>query len=196
MNEQLIKLNNVKKSCKGVKIVAKVLFIITLVATILTLGAGIVLMSSNDKFDASLQEGIDKGYISVSLGNGFLKYSESGETFVADIHSDIPDLQEAISNASLSFIFGLYCMIIAVICGLTAVPCYFFYSAFASIIEEETPFCDVVIKKLLTCFIVVSVIILLVSGTGFAVLSGFFTWAFYTILDYGRTLQIQSDETL
>lgn len=196
MNEQLKKLENVKKSCKGVKTVAFVLFIMTLVATLITLVTGIVFASTNGKYDDGLKQGFDKGYISVEQFHGFISITTDGETVISNIKSDVPALQDTLSNASISFVFGLYCMIISIICGLVAIPCYFFYSAFNSILKEESPFTDVVIKKFLICFIVITVIILLTTSTGFAILSAFFTWAIYSILDYGRTLQIQSDETL
>ena len=67
---------------------------------------------------------------------------------------------------------------------------------FKIIEEEETPFSDKVLKNLLVSLLIIDVIVAMSAGIGFGALAGLITWALYTIMDYGRTLQIQSDETL
>ena len=69
-------------------------------------------------------------------------------------------------------------------------------SAFKIIDEEGSPFTDRVIKRMTTTMIIVSVIVALTASFAFGALLGVITWALYTILDYGKVLQIQSDETL
>ena len=69
-------------------------------------------------------------------------------------------------------------------------------SVFALIRKEDNPFTDNVIKRVLIVMIVLSGILFLTSGVSLGVLCGILTWVVYTILDYGKTLQIQADETL
>jgi hypothetical protein len=44
--------------------------------------------------------------------------------------------------------------------------------------------------------IVLSAVMLFTVSAGFAALGAITTWVVYTIMDYGKTLQVQSDETL
>lgn len=196
MEEQLKKLSKVKKSCKAVKIVSGILFGITLFATLLTLITGIVFMSSKGKFDVPLEQAVSDGHLSFSIGNGFFKVTDNDVHIASNLESSLPSLNNKLGNASLSFAFGLYLMLISLACATSAVPCYLFYSVFNLISKEESPFSDKVIRRLLISLIIISVLINFTIGAGFGVLAGIFTWALYTIMDYGRALQTQSDETL
>ena len=69
-------------------------------------------------------------------------------------------------------------------------------NVFGLIIKEDSPFTDKVIKKIVIVLGAVTVVMFLTSGMAFGVLGAIITWVVYTILDYGKTLQIQSDETL
>lgn len=196
MNEQIIKLDKVKKSCKAVKIVSMILFVLTLAGTLLTLITGIVFMNSGSKYDDSLQSFLSNENTRITFGDGIIKYSEDGKTFVSNLRSDVSSLDEKLSDMSLTFSVGIFCMVIAVIFITISVPIYCFYSVFNLISKEESPFSDRVIKRLRICFVVITVVLFLTTNNGVAILSAFFTWALYTIMDYGRILQIQSDETL
>ena len=69
-------------------------------------------------------------------------------------------------------------------------------SVFGLIMKEDSPFTDKVIKRIVIVLLAVSAVMLLTTGMAFGVLGAIITWVVYTILDYGKTLQIQSDETL
>ena len=70
------------------------------------------------------------------------------------------------------------------------------YSVFDIIGKEDSPFTQRVLKKLLFALIVIDIVIAFTAGLGTAAVAGLVTWALYTIMDYGRLLQTQSDETL
>ena len=69
-------------------------------------------------------------------------------------------------------------------------------SLFAMIEKEPNPFTAKVKKRITTVLIITCVILALTSGLAFAALGVIITWALNAIIDYGITLQTQSDETL
>ena len=196
MEEQLKKLKKVKSSCKAVKTVSLIIFIIGIVATVLTLTASIVFFASNGKFDDEVMQAISEGKISFSAGAGFVQISSNDIETISRIQSDIPALDAFLKNAPVSVTFGFYLLGISFLSAIASVPCFLFYSIFSLIIKEESPFSDKVVRRFLISFIILSVVIGMSLGLGFGLLAAFVTWTIYTILDYGRALQTQSDETL
>ena len=69
-------------------------------------------------------------------------------------------------------------------------------SVFRIIREEDNPFTDKVINRILTVMVVASIVMFFSPGTVYGILGLIITWVVHTILDYGKTLQIQADETL
>ena len=69
-------------------------------------------------------------------------------------------------------------------------------SVFGLIETEETPFTDKVIKRITIVLGVLSFLLLATCGSALGIISGLVTWVVYNVLDYGKTLQIQADETL
>ena len=61
---------------------------------------------------------------------------------------------------------------------------------------EETPFSESVMGRLKTSFIIMTVVLTLFVGIGPGVIGGLFMWCVYSILDYGKVLQTEVDETL
>ena len=120
----------------------------------------------------------------------------SGIIMTAGSYSDVPAIQEKFDEGSISFVFGLYLFIVFGILVFTAIVLALFYSVFDIIVKEETPFSDKVIRRLLISLILVDLILGGTIGWGFTILGGFVTWAIITIMQYGKELQIQSDETL
>lgn len=196
MNEQELKLTKVKKSCKIVKVISLIITIIGTIATVLSLGTSIFFLTSGGKYDDALQTAVNEGHLTFSVSNGFITVTESDMSLVSNIDSSIPALDKELENASISFAFGLYLLIIFFTCAATIIPCFLFYSVFKLMSKEESPFSDKVVRRILISFIIISVIVLITLGLGFGLLSCFLTWAIYTIMDYGRVLQTQSDETL
>ncbi|MBO4636234.1 MAG: hypothetical protein J5685_03725 [Clostridiales bacterium] len=93
-------------------------------------------------------------------------------------------------------LYGLYLIFISVLCLAVVIVMHLLSSTFGIIEKEESPFSKKVIKRLTAIFTVISVVLLCTLGWGAGIIMGIITWALYTILDYGRILQIQADETL
>lgn len=196
MEEQIKKLKRIKSSCKAVKTVSLIIFIICVVATVLTLIGSIVFFASNGKYDDEIMQAVSEGHLSFSFGLGFIQITENDLETITQIQSDVPAIQEIVKNSPVSMTMGFYLLGISFLCAVTSIPCFLFYSIFSLIIKEDTPFSDKVVRRFLISFIILSVVIAMSVGIGFGLLAGFVTWTIYTILDYGKTLQIQSDETL
>ena len=97
---------------------------------------------------------------------------------------------------SYSLVIGIYLLGASLICLILTFAVWLISTVFDIILKEGNPFADNVPKRILTSMIILTVIIAMTSGIGFAVLLGITTWAVYTIMDYGKLLRIQSDETL
>jgi len=198
MNVENEKLLKVKKSCKAVKVVTLILFIVSMLATVLSLVMGIAFFAMGDKFDALMTDAKQEGYIkegdfTVSANVSFINIDLGDPT---KIDSDIPFLKEKFENGSYSTLFSTYMLGIFFILIFTDMILYLLYLIFKAIEKESTPFCDKVIKKMIVIFVLITIVAALSSGLGFALLSGFAAWAIITIMEYGKQLQIESDETL
>ena len=213
MNEENIKLQRVQKSCKAASIVSRVLFFCCMVASVLTLIAGIVMIANRENFDKQIIESAKQGQnVSangrVDLKLGPVKFAsvtsedlENGNVATAvagNLTSDVPALQEFFdeNKDSVSTVYGVYCIGMFFPIAVLTFALFFIHSAFDVIRKEGNPFADKALKKILVSMIAISVTLAFTAGMGFGVLGGFLTWVIYTILDYGRTLKIQSDETL
>ena len=194
--EESIKITRIKKSCKVGKTVSNILFIICIVGSICALAAGIFIFSMGKEFDVTVEQAIDAGYITEgdSMGTSAIVHISLFDT--DNLHSDIPSWQAAIDDHPYAVSYGATCFFLAVSCAVIAVMMKLISGIFAMIIKEDTPFTDKVIKRVTIVMIAVSAALFLTTGTAFGILGGIITWVVYTILDYGKTLQIQSDETL
>ena len=196
MSTENEKLLQIKKSCKGVKTVSQILLIISIVAFSISVIMGIVFIANSSKIDPILQaaekdENLDIKLVFKGIQVGTIDLPEPD-----DWSSSVPALQQKFDEGSYSFIFGLYLFIVAGAILTTIIILLLIRSIFNIILKEETPFCDKVIKRLLITLIVATVFIGFTVGWSFAILAGFATWAIITIMEYGKQLQLQSDETL
>ena len=202
MNEENKKLLNVQRSCKGAKIVSKIIVIAFIVATVLSLVSSIVLIAGRKKYDQQMIN-------SAQEGHGFNTQIKFGPIVVADIvdgevqlkdtmDSDVPAVQEFFDeNAdSPSLLIGLYLILISVMLAFVSVAFTLISSVFDIILKEGNPFTDKAINRTLLAMIIICILLASTSGIGFGILGGFLTWVVYTIMDYGRVLKIQADETL
>ena len=203
VNEENVKLENVIKSCKAAKVCSKIFFICFMVATVLTFISGIVLIANRKNMDEKIKESVTNSNVSKDISIGSFKFGtiDDGDIKVAEslkLESSIPALNEFFDeNAdSSSLVIGMYCLLVAVICFVMTFAIWTISTVFETILKEGNPFADKVLKRILTSMIILTVILALTSGMGFAILLGLVTWAVYTIMDYGRLLKIQSDETL
>ncbi|MCR4991160.1 MAG: hypothetical protein K6A38_09900 [Lachnospiraceae bacterium] len=193
MNE---KLEKIKKSCKIGKTVCRILFIIALVGVVLTIvGAGFVLSQGGD-FEQEARNAYDSGYVTTGMGVGVANGVLVNIGDPDNLESSIPALQKAMDENPYTVMILITILAAATICFILAVILKLIESVFSLIEKEENPFTDVVIKRVLTVMIIISALMLFGTGAGLGILGFIITWVVYTIMDYGRMLQIQSDETL
>ena len=195
MNENA-KLEKIKKSCSVGETVANIFCVIAIVGCVLALVSGCVILHMGRDFDdriAVLQEA-GKVYVTDTIGGARIMGIDLGDP--SHIESDIPAVQEALKDHPYCIECTLALFCIAAMTAILAVMTKLAGSVFKLIRMEDNPFTDKVINRVVIVMAVFSVILFLTSGIGKGVLCSILTWIVYTILDYGRMLQIQSDETL
>ncbi|MCR5341242.1 MAG: hypothetical protein K6E60_07815 [Saccharofermentans sp.] len=194
--EENVKIAKIKKSCGVGKKICSILAIIAIVGCVCSAVASFAIFGMGKEFDAEVQKGIEAGVINEGNEFGSVKMININVGSVKNLHSDIPALQKILDEQPYSITYGIYCFIMSVACAVVTVMLKFVGSVFELIIKEDTPFTDKVIKRVVTVMIVLSAVMLFTMSAGFAALGGITTWVVYTIMDYGKTLQVQSDETL
>ena len=194
--EENVKIAKIKKSCSVGKKICAILSIVAIVGCVCAAVASFAIFGMGKEFDNKVQQGIEAGIINNENEFGSVKMININVGEVKKWHSDVPALQKILDEQPYSITYGTYCFIMSVACAVVTVMLKFIGSVFELIIKENTPFTDKVIKRVLIVMIVISAILLLTTSTGFGILGGITTWVVYTIMDYGKTLQIQSDETL
>lgn len=230
MNEENIKLAKVKKSCKALRIVTRIVAIACIVGCVLATVSGLAIMLTGQKFDDAMMKAMETGdHVVITTegvttaddianngktdvvvtdadliptnmegNNAYVKFGDLDPHKIMDmeVESSIPALNDYMQTHKFSMVYGTYCTGVGILIGLLAVVMSLLASTFAFIEKADTPFDKKVQKKVLISMIVLSVTLFFTAGTGFAVICGLLTWAVYTILDYGLTLQTQVDETL
>ena len=196
MNEENIKLAKIKKSCKFGRKVATILCIIAIVGCVCSMVAGIALLVNSERFEPEFVKYVDEGKIDTSNGIGKVSGISIQGINVNDWKSDIPALQKALTERPYTTVYGIYCIIVSLSVAVCSVMIKLLSSVFELIEKEDTPFTDAVIKRVTVVMIVISGFLLLTAGAAFGILGGLVTWVVHTVMDYGKTLQIQSDETL
>ena len=196
MNEADVKIAKIKKSCSVGKKICSILSVIAIVGCICALAGSITIFTMGKEFDEKVQQGIEAGIITEGNDYGASRMININVGTVKNMHSDIPALQEAIDDHPYCITYATYAIVMCIACAVVAVMLKFVGSVFDLIIKEDTPFTDKVIKRVVIVLIVISAVMFFTMSAGFGILGGIVTWVVYTILDYGKTLQIQSDETL
>lgn len=192
MNEMNTKLERIKKSSHAGKIVAKILFVLCIIGCILAVAGSAYIFTNKTELEPKLAYYQEEGKIDTDK----LQVSSFDIGSAGTWHSDIPSVQSFIDEYPMTFAMSTYLMIVAAATLIAAVLTKLLQSTFTAIETEETPFTDKVIKKILIVMIVISALLLTTLGAAWGVLSALATWVIYNIMDYGKTLQIQSDETL
>ncbi len=195
MNEN-VKLESIRKSCTVGERVANIFCVLAIVGCVLTLISGIVILNMGKEFDDKIAVMENSG--NVSIGNTIGGYKLMGINLIdpANIKSDVPAIEAALKDHPYSIEVSMSLFMLTVLAAILAVLTKMAGSVFALIRKEDNPFTEKVIKRVVFVMITLSVILFLTSGLGQGVLCGILTWVIYTIMDYGRVLQIQSDETL
>lgn len=197
MNEENIKIARIKKSCSVGKKVSDILCICAIVGCVCALIGSIAIFSMGKDFDLKFNEAKEAGLVSTSdeFGSVALFKIDIGD-IPSELHSDIPSVQKKLDDHPLCIIYGSYALIACVGAAVLAVMLKFVSSVFALIEKEDSPFTDKVRKRVTLVLVVTCVLLFFTSGAALAALCALVTWAVNAILDYGKTLQIQSDETL
>ena len=197
MNEENVKIARIKKSCRAGKIVSTVICIASVFTLIIGIIGSIKVFSMGKEFDEMFSTGRFAGVISTSdeIGSASAININLGAV-PGEIHSDIPAVQAAIDDHPLCMLYGSYILGATIIMAIFTVLIFLIRSVFSIIEKESTPFTTVVKKRVTLVLIITSVVLFLTSGTAPGVLCILLTWAVNAILDYGVTLQVQSDETL
>ena len=196
MNEVNVKIARIKKSCHVGKIVSNVLCIVLIVGAVLSMISAITIFAMGKKFDEAITQAVETGYIDDSDHIGSAEFFVFNLGSVKNFDSDIPFVKAALEDHPYSIVYGSYSIISLLCCTFLAVMLKLISSVFALIEKEETPFTDKVKKKVTVLLIITSVSLLITEGAGLALLGALITWVVNSILDYGKTLQVQADETL
>ena len=197
MNEENLKIAKIKKSCHAGTIVSRILAVFCAIVTIIGIVGGIKVLSMGKEFDNRITNGKLSGIVSTSdeIGSASAVTINLG-SLPAELHSDIPAVQEALNDHPMSVMYGSYVLFISLVFIMTTIMFLMISSIFAMIEKEPNPFTAKVKKRITTVLIITCVILALTSGLAFAALGVIITWALNAIIDYGITLQTQSDETL
>ncbi|SCY38071.1 hypothetical protein SAMN02910292_01526 [Lachnospiraceae bacterium XBB2008] len=195
MNENA-KLESIKRSCSVGETVANIFCIIAIVGCVLALVSGCVILKMGREFDDKIAVLEETGKVSFSDTIGGYQIMGINLGDASSIESDIPAVQEALKDHPYCIECTMALFGIAIMTAILAVMAKLAGSVFKMIRKEDNPFTDKVINRVVIVLIVFSAILFLTSGIGKGILCGILTWVVYTILDYGRMLQIQSDETL
>ncbi len=202
MSQENQKISKIKSSCNAVAIVTRIFLIIVIVGLVITLIAGVVIIANGEKLDPIMEESLsDTGSFDVTQQVGplnlhLVNISSDDLTDGLKLESSIPGMQEYLDEAPYSFSIGLILLVAAFSLIVSAFILFMLSSAFTIIQKADSPFTDTVIKRLMAALISIDVVMAFSLGVGFGVIGALITWAVYTIMDYGRLLQTQSDETL
>lgn len=189
MREQELKLEKVKKSCNTAKKVVGIFKTIMIVASVICFVAAACVFAFRSEINTEIAKQV----------------SERGEETVfsisdIDIHTGLfyyqSDMHELIEEGNYA-----EAIVTAVVCAGVAVLAFaiiftLIQKIFKIMDNEETPFCDSVLRKIKKVFIALAVIIGLEIGIGFGAILGLVFWCIYSILDYGYALQKEVDELL
>ena len=194
--EENVKLSKIKKSCGTGEKVTKAFFIIALVLSLLCLVATLMIACRSDAFEAWVQKGIESGIITTESSIGTASAFNISIMNPDNIQSDVQAIRDVLQTHPYSLIFIIYSIAGFFILLVFAIMMKLVSRVFRIIKEEENPFTDKTIRCIVTVMIVASIVMFFTPGTVYGILGLVITWVVYTILDYGKTLQIQADETL
>ena len=197
MNDQDKKIAKIKNNCRIGKVIATIMCIICICGCVLSAIGGIAMYANSEEWEPKIEQAIEEGKIDtdkVSIGTAKMFHIEGIDP--DDWESDVPAIQEALTNRPYTTIYGGYCFGIAAVISGCAVLMKLISGTFAIIEKEDNPFTDKVSKRVTVVMIIVSAFLFFTAGASFGILGGLVTLVVCSILDYGKTLQIQSDETL
>lgn len=197
--EENKKLARVMKMSKVTSVIMKVCEIICIVAVAIMLATGILcLTGAVDMKDAGSNDG--KLLLTMQSGGAQLALMSLDESEIPDLskwHSDIPFVQNWIDNGDMAPIIGLFVLTFSLYPAALFVVFFMTRKIFLTILKEQTPFSTAVVKQFRISLIVLSVLLLILSGSGtVGVVEILILWSIYLIFDYGFSLQEIVDDTI
>ena len=190
------KISKIKQSCKVGETVTNILCLVAIVGCVLAFIAGGYIFSMGKEFDRQMTQAEAEGYVTTGTSIGVVKIADVELIDVSNIETSIPALESAIEDHPYCIAYSIFIFTMAVLALIFAIVMKLISKTFALIRNEDSPFTDKVIRRVVTVMIVVTVVAFLSNGLSSAAVCGILTWVIYTIMDYGKFLQIQSDETL
>ncbi len=197
MNEENEKLAKIKKSSRVGKKVTNILALIVGIVSIIMIVTGIIFLASGDKLESKFAEAAASGVISEPSNKMF--YASAFHVEMIDptkIETSSPALKHALETRPYTITYGIYFILVGLGLAGATVLLKLLSSGFAIIEKEDNPFTPAVIKRVTIVLIVLSIVMGLTIGGAYVVIGLLSTWLIHSVMEYGRTLQIQSDETL
>ena len=185
MNEQMKKLEAIKKRCHTASNVLGFIRGFVIVCAVIAIVCGSVMFAYEEKINPELNRGIEEGYL--TLDNNV--YYSGAFSFMMDLESYFPPENHAAPLGITCFIAGFTCIVITVI--LT-----FIRKIFTSLETENTPFSEKCMHQIKVSFIVLFVTSLMSMSLGVTIIVGLILYCIYSIFEYGAALQTEIDETL
>jgi hypothetical protein len=184
MSAQETKLNVIKSRCeKSVKffVFLKIVAVIGMVCCIV----GAIALVATPDVDRFIAEEFEAGNLTVDqmgVNGGLIDFDIDYESYFAQGNYTAPFLY------MIGWGAGISVMLIVIIS--------IFEKILKSLIAEENPFSENIMKQVRTAFIISTVVCVLFVGVGCGLLVGLMMWCIYAILEYGAALQTEVDETL
>lgn len=183
MDNNSSKLANVKRSCQVASKVLRIVSIIVRVGMIIAfVGCGI-LFAMQSKIDAEIASHPEiVSDATASFGVGPIKATQ--------------DLSRFTEAGNYGIAYGVIALLAALSLLFLLIVLKELSKIFNTILENETPFSDIVLRTLKRTFIIIIVFVALGAGLTEAGFFALLFWCIYTIFQYGIELQRESDETL
>ena len=185
MNEQDSKLSAIRKRCITSSKVIRVLQIFAIIGIVGAMVGAISCYAFRDTINQALDAQVKAGTVDVEnfmIRGGILNFTINYE--------------ESVKAGDYATPMTISCLMGVIITSASLFLLTVFKKIFDNLAREDNPFTDSVLSKLKTCFIVITVIMALFVGIGPGVISGVLCWCIYSILEYGKVLQTEVDETL
>ncbi|MBO4883113.1 MAG: hypothetical protein J5570_06370 [Lachnospiraceae bacterium] len=185
MNEQMKKLEAIKKRCHTASKVLGFIRGFIIFCAVIAIVCGSVMFAYSEKINPELNRGIEEGYLTL---NNDINYN-GAFSFMVDLNSYFGPENQAAPLGITCFIAGFTCIVIAVILS-------FIRKIFTSLETENTPFSEKCMSQIKVSFIVIFITSLLSLSLGVTIIVGLILYCIYSIFEYGAALQTEIDETL
>ena len=185
MNEQMVKLEAIKKRCHTASKVLGIIRGFIIAITVMVLLAGILIFAYSNVINPELVKATEEGYLNL---NSQINYN-GPFNFMVDLSDHFgPDNQAAA--------LWLTCMIAGFTSLVVAIILTFIKNIFTCLEKENNPFSEKCMKQIKISFIVITVTALLSMSLGVTIIVGLILYCIYSIFEYGAALQTEIDETL